>query len=735
MLLRFSTVGHQQINGIHTPDGSQENISYDNSHKPASSDDSSVENDKYPQPNSISSSGSQNGSRARSSNRRSIFLNQGFPANNTIPSQGSPPGSTNGSANSILPPQPPRKIEDASDKFLTIALRNRTSIGHNAISLDDERLESNTPGNDYNEANDATAQTLVGRDSPESLITNDFSDIKNNPEQIQQAWKLLETKLSDIRVSNNPVSSTSSLDKSSHQLSEALLPILIKMRRELAETKQQLRCVSNVAIERVNDAERGRMVAVREAIYMKAKVRAFSQRNPDLLAKINSKRIQQIESELVTTINARDKIRSQLDEANSVSKQANDELEEYKQELHDTRQQLQEMEQMYSMSRSSNQLETSGNIAEQLSFQLAERDQQIEKLEQMLELMRTAEAEQNSTIESVLAASRAANERAHRLQNSHNETLGELRQAQSRMSDLESKLRGRGDELQTQHKRADHFEQLLNDCNTEIKALRAVISMQERSEARDKHMASLKQNTARPQSSDNMFENNISRLALHNDSDSRPGSALSFTGSTTSNSANKDIQKAYLNAQRQCVETRGKLLSVRQSMREQTDQLREMEQRLSERDKQLKDFHTRFDAFSHILSDAVYKQRDIDIQKNAGGDGKPVERISNSHVELDVNTILAIIRDPLASSSTTLPPAFDENLRPDSRTSSVNSADSSHFYDDISRSSWSYEPTNQANATKSKNGSAIREPLRSLSGRLDTSVATHSSTTANYSAY
>ncbi|KAJ1677922.1 hypothetical protein EV182_005162, partial [Spiromyces aspiralis] len=450
-----------------------------------------------------------------------------------------------------------------------------------------------------------------------------------------------------------------------------------------------------------------------------------------------------IEAELVFVINDKEKLTSQLEEARLASSRYQEELEEYKQELREARRQLREVETMYDLSNDTGSIDSrggnGGTIVAQLNALLVERDQQIDNLNKMVEVLRSAEIEKDQTIESVMAMSRAANDRSERLQVSFDEALEELKLAQDKTAELETNLRSKSNELQSQIKRADRFEQMWKDANAELKALRSVVSMQEKSETRERQLASLKRDSASSGMSGAL--NDGSTLpppnAIQGDGEGRPESPLSITGSVNGGSVppNRELQRAYLNAQRQCADARDKVLSIKQELREQTELRRELEQRYNERDRQVKDLRVRFDAFSHLIADAIERQR-------GAGDGgkKPADATSTmdlSRVELDVNALLTLIRNPLTSSLATLQSTgFDENMQSPSDTSSTNSPTSPSYHSQA-RPSWTYEfsGSDKQQPNYRTEGTSDREPLRPLAVGVDHSTSPSTSTPSKYSVY
>ncbi|KAJ1921186.1 hypothetical protein H4219_000784 [Mycoemilia scoparia] len=724
--LPVSTAGPQDkvayerhmINGIQTPEGSEENLP--NSKKGL---DSAAETSGTNQPR-IPSGSTQNGYYNRQSQRRSIMLSQGFPVSANGQSQNqtqvSPPSSLNSSSRSIG-----TKADSGPDNLLTIALRNRSSI-HQTPSSDTVDGDINNPSDKRDNQDSSQGKNSQESQLAPSLPYTNLNDgyFERDDEQIQKAWKILESKISSGDSPDMTVTSPSNTEKQSINISDALIPILVKMRAELTETKQQLKNVSSVAIEKINEAEKSRLVAVQEAIYLKAKAKALSQKNPGVLNKISTKRIAHIEGELVTAISEKEKLSQELSNANSCTKQLKDDIESYKHELYDTQQQLKEMEEMYNHSSENRFSSSSDGNSAQLNAQLVEKDQKIAKLNEIISIIKSTEAEQNTTIESLISASKTTNQRAERLQNSLTETLEELKEARSKISALESTLKNQEDEIIAERKRGDHFERLFKDCDAEVKALRSVVAIQERSEARDRQLASL-QDSGKSNSQESTLNSGLNPLSISQDSDSRPGSSLSFSGSVTSNSTvNKDLHKAYLEAQKQRVELRGKLLSTRQALREQTEAHRQTQNRLSDRERQVRQMYSQFDAISHKITEAVSKSSTTNLKiDNPPSAGNLFEGIDLSHVELDVQSLLSIIRGPLISpSSSGLPPLVDENLRPASRdsNSTTSSNDLSRYHDVPKVTSWNYRHSAQNTVpTGMRDNMSTREPLRPLSDRLE----------------
>ncbi|KAJ2812380.1 hypothetical protein GGI24_006681, partial [Coemansia furcata] len=176
-----------------------------------------------------------------------------------------------------------------------------------------------------------------------------------------------------------------------------VLAVLLAMRRELAESKQQLSTVSRVAMERVAEAERGRKAALQEAIYLKAKTAALATASAPLQAKLGAHRIHELERLYANTLNDNDALRNQLSAANLALNQAHDALAEVRADADVTRRQLRDVE----------------TLAQERAAEDAEA---LRERERMVAHQEQTESDRAARMQMALAQAQAAGERADRIQ-------------------------------------------------------------------------------------------------------------------------------------------------------------------------------------------------------------------------------------------------------------------------------------------------------------------------------
>ncbi|KAJ2311600.1 hypothetical protein IWW51_006410, partial [Coemansia sp. RSA 2702] len=257
------------------------------------------------------------------------------PARRSIALVNSPPVGPAGA-----PPPPPapapadasgsaESVASGDDRRLTIQLRNRSSVAALAEAPAAEAARPPSQLSDLPEPGVPGAQ----RGSAQLSISSEAKDA------LARVWGALEAQYAQQRG-----------DADAPELpgdAARVLDVVLGMRRELRDAKQQLGAVSRVAMERVADAERGRTAALQEAIYLKAKASALAAASPQLLAKLGAHRIHELERLHANTLNDNDALRNQLAAANQALKQSHDVLAEHRADAELTRRQLRELEQLH----------------------------------------------------------------------------------------------------------------------------------------------------------------------------------------------------------------------------------------------------------------------------------------------------------------------------------------------------------------------------------------------------
>ncbi|KAJ2556971.1 hypothetical protein EV175_001642 [Coemansia sp. RSA 1933] len=511
------------------------------------------------------------------------------------------------------------------------------------------------------------------RNSGQMSISSEAKD------DLARAWTSIEGKYSQQRTiaTDEPgsVSMQSVHDAQDDGMDNLLsgeatrvLGVLLAMRRELAETKQQLSTVSHVAIERVSEAERGRKAALQEAIYLKAKASALTSGNTQMIAKLNGSRIHELERLYANTLNDNDALRNQLAGANLSLKQSHDALAEYKTDAELTRKQLRELEQLHGDEKKAHveevrelhqQIENAGtaeggssaaeHIAE-LEDQLAEKDALIDSL---------TDASRGKRVEEAMHSAQLATDRAERVQQLYEESLGRIDELNSRVGDLAASLEKQKLQTQQMDERASKFEQLWTGAKQEIASFGNLRHAVGQLETKERHIASLERKlsdatTARVATT----RKDSSGSALNSPLSQTPGMPFppvvarsSFSsGSVATGSAGgdqhraKEFHNAYLQAHRQWSETRDELLSLKTVLRESDDQRRDTESRLAQRERDLSELQARLAAFTSLLQE--YAERKV-----ANGGGALALKGGNVEDDIPVRRMLAAIQQMQRASS------------------------------------------------------------------------------------
>ncbi|KAJ2715913.1 hypothetical protein H4R19_000941 [Coemansia spiralis] len=486
----------------------------------------------------------QGAAKSRAHPRRSIALSQSMiasPPTGPVPppahqSDGDIAGSTESSPEGLAG-------EKADDRRLTIQLRNRSS----AANLAD---------------NSRAVPEPVQRAEPPVHPNGSSGSVGGVPgtpearETATLAWGALEAKYG-----------SSSRDGSSSDVNEQVLGVLLAMRRELVETKQQLSSVSQVALERVAEAGRGRKAALQEAIYLKAKASALAAGSPHLLGRLNGHRTHELERQYANALNDGDALRSQLAAANLALKQSQDTLGEVRADAELTRQQLQELQANAPGSPGADR-----QLAD-LRAQLAERDAALEARTQ-------ADIARTERLEAALQAAAAAEERTARVQTMLEESLACADQLSEQTAELTALVDRERSEAQRAGARAAKYEQLWTDAKDEMAAFGSLRRTVEQLEAKDRHIATL--------------ERKLSDAP-------RPTSA--GAGDEDNKQQQQQQHVAYLAAHRQWAEARDELLALKGALRESEEQRRDGEARLHGRDRELGDLQARLAAFTGLLQE------------------------------------------------------------------------------------------------------------------------------------
>ncbi|KAJ1893237.1 hypothetical protein LPJ66_005878 [Kickxella alabastrina] len=549
-----------------------------------------------------SSWASQNGGKGRAQPRRSIVLNQSL-----INTGASPPvgpafasasmGSLGALSNDSLanaPMLPP--TQSADDRRLTIQLRNRNSAailsGDGSDQFAPEGGAPPQPGTDQSRSiasnglgSMAQQQQHHNRNSAHMSISSEHKDA------LVRTWTTLENKYAYQRSAKEESvdgsTSVQSMRGESLLNDEAtrVLGVLLGMRRELAETKQQLSTVSRVAIERVAEAERGRKAALQEAIFLKAKASALTAGSVPLLGKLNTHRIHELERLYANTLNDNDALRNQLAGANLALKQSHDALAEFKTDAELTRRQLRELELL--------QAEEQPRQAE-IEKRFAEKDA-------MLQQMAAADADRTQRLEAAMMQVQAAQDRADRIQTMHAEALARIDTLSSSTAELQAEADRQRSQAQRSRERAADFERLWTESRDELSSSRGLRANVDQLEAKDRRIAELEQQLA-----DASPAAAAGRARNDSTTSQRPRGSFS---SDNSDVRTRELHAAYLAAHRQWSEARDELLSLKNALREANDLRHDAETKVSARERELSDVQARLSAFTALLQEYADRQQ------------------------------------------------------------------------------------------------------------------------------
>ncbi|KAJ2846810.1 hypothetical protein IWW36_004169 [Coemansia brasiliensis] len=531
---------------------------------------------------------SPQGGKAKAHQRRSIAL--------VNSSAGSPP------VGPTLPAPPPAATADApgsagdlpnsgnpDDERLTIQLRNRGAGG-------------------------------MAQDSEQSP-----RDVPRAPEPHRDVWAALAAKYNAAEADDD---------------TKRILDVVMGMRRELGEAKQQLSTVSRKAMERVAEAERGRAAALQEAIYLKAKASALASGSPQLLSKLGAHRIRELERLHANTLNDNDALRNQLAAANQSLKQSHDALAEYRNDAELTRKQLCDLEARHSQVQEQQQRsDESSELVAELEHRVAQLEQQLHEKDSALETLSETDAERSARLDSALKSAESANQRAERVQQMLEESLQRSEELDMQVAELTGAVERQKAEAQRAADRAAKYEQMWTDAKQEVAAFAQLRAAVEQLETKDRHIASLQRKLS-----------DVQPLQTRKDSSSSNLPRPSLSSDTPSDQARiREFHAAYLTAQRQWSETRDELLSLKSVLREADDQRRESEARLAQRERELSEVNARLSAFTSLLHEYADSARTSKIKglNHAADDGISVANMLTAIQQLQRSSSFAV--DPTPS--------------------------------------------------------------------------------------
>ncbi|KAJ2344424.1 hypothetical protein GGH91_002878 [Coemansia sp. RSA 2671] len=487
--------------------------------------------------------------------RRSIVIPQStsplYEASPSLPTAASPPVESTAVA-AAAAATASSVANGRDDRRLTIQLRNRNSF---AIQGQVNNGESPAvPAQGFGLPPIALAHSPMGNafTTPQEFLPPPTPEARD---AATRAWAAIEFKYT--QRSDEPGADDS-----------RVLGVLLAMRRELAETKQQLSTVSRVAMERVAEAERGRKAALQEAIYLKAKTAALATASGPLQAKLGAHRIHELERLYANTLNDNDALRHQLSAANLALNQAHDALAEVRADAEVTRRQLRDVE----------------TLAQERATEDAEI---LKERERMLAHQEQTESDRADRMQMALAQAQAAGERADRIQALYEASVArvdELSQKSAGLAADHEKLRA---QAERSAERAQEYEQLWSDAKRQIQASLTLRANVDRVEDRERTIAELErklENRARTNSSASAI-NGMSNASLGEDEVPR------------------DVHAAYLTAHRQWADARDEMLVMKSALRESDEQRRDSDQKLAARDRELAELQARLAAFTKLLQE------------------------------------------------------------------------------------------------------------------------------------
>ncbi|OMJ28974.1 Tip elongation aberrant protein 1 [Smittium culicis] len=415
----------------------------------------------------------------------------------------------------------------------------------------------------------------------------------NSSESIDQATDKFD--LSDINKSIGTTSTGENNSSINTENATKLASLVTALRKELDGTKQLLAQSLRSAVDRINEAEKGRRAALQEAIYLKTKASALASGNAELLMRVNAQRTSDLERQLANTINENDALRNQMSESTSILKRTQERLSEYQLDSEATRQQLRHMEQMYQISNSSVSLSGSTNTIlnrdgiDQNTRSIDINSQKIPDNLNLDELVRlraeVANLKENEQvlmqdIDSALRASSAASGRSDKLQEMLDKSLKENEQLEAEMMKLVSELESERSVNSRLKQRVDQTEKLLSDLRLQVSALH-----------------SLKNNS---------FSSNISKGAGSYQLGSYSTSSLNAHGSSP---IMAEMQTAFLNTQKQWAQARDDLMTQRQMLRNSDERRQDAEAKLVTKERELENALARLDAFTKLIENLDSKRR------------------------------------------------------------------------------------------------------------------------------
>lgn len=474
-------------------------------------------------------------------------------------------------------PRPPQQQDQQQlsqrrdDRRLTIQLRNRNSVAiQGQVNMGDADNHEPLP-----------TKTTPSDSQPKATETQEGLD---SHVDATSEWKTLEARYATSRVATE--------DGKPEEVSGRVLDVLLAMRRELADAKQQLATVSRVSMERVAEAERGRKAALQEAIYLKAKTAALTAGHPQLLAKLGTHRSHELERACANAMNDCSALRNQLTAANLTLKQAHAALAEAKSDSDVTRKQLRDMEDMH------------GAADSDATDRLAEKDRALEAL-------REAEEARTERLEAALNAATTAADRADRLQSQYDETLEKVDELSTRVSDLTAEQDRQKSLTARAEERAARFEKLWNETKKELAGAQSMRVHVEKLESRERTIADLERRLS------------DAHIAVDNSNGSGPRSNSVLSDSSingvlrpaTGHRAS-ELHTAYLSTHRKWSDARDELLSIKSTLRDAGDSRREAEAKLANRERELAELQARMAAFTTLLKEYSEQQIQTDTLKS-----------------------------------------------------------------------------------------------------------------------
>ncbi|PVU99943.1 hypothetical protein BB559_000262 [Furculomyces boomerangus] len=508
------------------------------------------------------------------------------------------------------------------------------SISEEKDTLDANRSELSKVDIDSNDINgwpSNTAGDIKGRAFVDSLeLDNNILNLHDDPslktKSSKDLWIELETKYGIMEESENPLGETEKdmeLPSTKPKDVAKLATLVVALRKELDSTKSLLSQSLKSAIDKINEAEKARRAALQEAIYLKAKSSALASGNIEMLSKINAQRTSDLERQLANTINENDALRNQMSESNLILKRTQERLAEFQSDSKASRQQLRHMEQMYQLSSTSLTLvgastESNGDGSTGLGVSPNTPSEINPSIMQELTYLRNEVSSLRSNeqgllldVENALRASSASNDRSDKLQVMLDESTKENEQLEAEMMKLVAELESERSVNSRLKSRLDKSEKLLLDYRSQVSALSELKNSSASLINKDN---SFMTGNRQVESTSNSITNESIETNSHSESKSPDKEGLGLSGYSTqkagiSGKPTAEMHSAFLSTQRQWIQARDEIMTLRQSLRDSNERCAEAEEKLATKERDLENSLARLSAFTKLIENLNNSRR------------------------------------------------------------------------------------------------------------------------------